>query len=408
MALALSRDSGYFEWAGTFLLFIICQLTNLLSLRFWRMLFDIIRFNHFALDLLIEDDGGAVNDGLSPAASIGEYLDSEGYSAAFREGYLIPMTAAVWRTSPNKCALDFPALALVRFFWNRDLLSTISAKPKFLTPKYCGQSYINAIMEGFPKDHVFLNTSVRSLMNEPSGKVRLLLENGSTALYDQVILATHGDQAYSIIEATATPQESSILSAFESSQTKAVLHSDTSLLLRSPIARCCWNYNTRSAPGRSNVDSGCLTYDMNSLQHIPRDTFGDVLVTLNPLWPPRPEAVRAEFEYAHPLCTPEAVRAQARLQEIQGVRGLRYAGAWTGYGSHEDGFTSGLRAAESLAGTVRFAPKDSAYGRGRKPDLGLEQRAIRMVISLVQVAVVGPLEWAFGTEREADADKKQA
>lgn len=407
MTLAVSRDAGYFEWAGTSLRSIFCQPTNLFSSSFWRMLFDIIRFNYFALDLLVEDDAGNGNGDLALTASIGEYLDREGYSAAFRDDYLIPMAAAVWSTSPDKCALDFPALTLVRFFWNHHLFSTASAKPRWLTLKNCGQSYVDAVMRGFPTDRIFLDTPVRSLMNEPSGKVRLLLQNGSTALYDQVILATHGDQAYSIVEPTANAQESAILSAFKTSQNKAVVHSDPSLLPRSPIARSCWNYITRSVPSRSNIDSVCLTYDMNSLQHIPRDIFGDILVTLNPLWPPSPETVRAEFEYAHPLYTPEAVRAQGRLHEIQGLRGVRYAGAWTGYGFHEDGFTSGLRAAEALGGRIGFAVRDSTYSRGRRPDVGLQERTVRTLISVVQVAVVEPLEWLFGTRREVDEEKKR-
>ena len=116
--------------------------------------------------------------------------------------------------------------------------------------------------------------------------------------------------------------------------------------------------------------------------------------------------MRAEFEYAHPLYTPEAVHAQRCLHEIQGVRGVRYAGAWTGYGFHEDGFTSGLRAAEALGGRVGFLVRDSTYSRGRRPDVGLKERAIRAVISVVQVAVVGPLEWIFGSGRKVDEAKK--
>ncbi|SPO05663.1 uncharacterized protein DNG_08350 [Cephalotrichum gorgonifer] len=414
MTFAVSRDGGLFEWAGTSLASVFCQPTHLISPRFWRMLFDVVRFNHFAKDLLVEEDerrGAPAASGYDPLpASIGEYLDKEGYSEAFRNDYLIPMTAAVWSTSPDKCALAFPAATLVRFFWNHHLLSTITARPSWLTLRRCGQSYIDAIMKDFPADHIFLNEPVRSLVNEPSGKVRLLLENGSTALYDHVILATHGDQAYSIIQPSATPEEAAILSAFKTSPNKAVLHSDTSLLPRKALARSCWNYITTSSSGRGtdNVDSICLTYDMNSLQHIPRATFGDVLVTLNPLRPPRPETVRAEFEYAHPLYTPEAVAAQRELRKIQGRRGVSYAGAWTGYGFHEDGFTSGLRAAEGLGGRVPFEVRDSTYSRGVRPESGFRERVLRAVILVVQVVIVSSIEKVFGSRRSSlEGEKKR-
>lgn len=121
MTFGVSRDQGLFEWAGTNLSAVFCQKRNLLSPRMWRMLFDVIRFNQFALDLLMQEDVEPVGrheimiNSTDDAETIGEYLDREGYSDAFRDDYLIPMTAAVWSTSPDKCALQFPAVTLVRF-----------------------------------------------------------------------------------------------------------------------------------------------------------------------------------------------------------------------------------------------------------------------------------------------------
>ena len=129
MTFGVSRDQGLFEWAGTSLAAVFAQRRNLFSPRVWRMIFDIIRFNQFALDLLKDEErsevyrngNGAANGngkGVHQAEkqeTIGEYLDREGYSDAFRDDYLIPMTAAVWSTSPDKCSLEFPAVTLVRF-----------------------------------------------------------------------------------------------------------------------------------------------------------------------------------------------------------------------------------------------------------------------------------------------------
>lgn len=114
MTFGVSRDHGLFEWAGTSLGALFCQKRNLLSPRMWRMVFDILRFNQFALDLLMRgDDDDEPSAGESE--TIGQYLDREGYSDAFRDDYLMPMAAAVWSTSPDKCSLQFPAVTLVRF-----------------------------------------------------------------------------------------------------------------------------------------------------------------------------------------------------------------------------------------------------------------------------------------------------
>ncbi|KAJ3957966.1 hypothetical protein N0V92_005457 [Colletotrichum tropicale] len=405
MTFGVTRDHGLFEWAGTSLDALFSQRKNIFSLRMWRMIFDIIRFNQFALDLLMADDenDAAAMNGYSKGAkreeTIGEYLDREGYSDAFRDDYLIPMTAAVWSTSPDKCTLDFPAVTLVRFMWNHHLLSTISTRPQWLTLKKCGKSYIDAVMHGFPSNHLFLNTQVTQVTSEEDGRVRVHTHNGKSDVYDHVILATHGDQALRIIGSSATPEEKEILSAFKTSENSVVLHSDLSHMPASEKAWSSWNYLTLSSPstGKQNIDQVSLTYNMNILQHIPRETFGDVLVTMNPLHQPNPDTIQGSFTYRHPLYTPEAVRAQKLLPRIQNKRGISYAGAWTKYGFHEDGFSSGLHIAQDhLYAKLPFQFVDSTYSRGRKPSLGLADLFVRLVILIIQVFVVRVLERAIG------------
>jgi len=387
MSFSVSRDQGRFEWAGSSLDAVFCQRGNLLSPSMWRMLFDIVRFNKFALDLLKSDD--------PTEETIGEYLHRQGYSNAFRDNYLIPMTAAVWNTSPDKCSLDFPAATLVRVLWNHHLLSTFAARPQWLTIATGSKTYIDKVMRGFPSNHLRLNTTVTALTNEADGRVRLHTEGGSSEVFDHVILATHGDQAYSIIRDSATEEERSILRSFRTSQNEAVLHSDASLMPRSPTARSSWNYLTKSAwpKGQGNINQVCVTYNMNALQHIPREAFGDVLVTLNPLHEPDPKTVQGRYNYRHALYTPAAIRAQQRLDTIQNTRGISYAGAWTKYGSHEDGFSSGLRVAvEHLGASIPFEFKDSTYSRGEKPRLTLVDYLVRLVIAIVQMFLIDILD----------------
>ncbi|KAH7134737.1 hypothetical protein B0J13DRAFT_561114 [Dactylonectria estremocensis] len=410
MTFSVSRDRGVFEWAGSSLTSLFCQRRNILSPRMWRMIFDIVRFNQFALDLLINEEeeqyhfhvGNAMMNHVSKEETIGEYLDREGYSEVFRDEYLIPMTAAVWSTSPDKCTLEFPAVTLVRFLWNHHLLSTVTARPRWLTLKDGSKSYIDAVMKGFPPNHVFLKTPVQRVSHESDGRVRVHLENGSSAVYDHVILATHGDEALDIVQSSATEQERSILSCFQTSQNEAILHSDLALMPTRRKAWTSWNYLTLSSSSarKSNIDKVSLTYNMNILQHIPRDTFGDVLVTLNPIFKPRPETVQGRYYYSHPLYTPSAIRAQKLLRHIQNTRGISYAGAWTKYGFHEDGFSSGLYVAqEHLGAKLPFNFKDSTYSRGRRPRLGLFDHLLRLILLIIQVFVVNSFERLFGSRR---------
>lgn len=214
-------------------------------------------------------------------------------------------------------------------------------------------------------------------------------------VYDHVILATHGDQAYDIIKQSATNEESSILSSFETSQNTAVLHSDLAHMPINRRAWTSWNYLTLTSPdtGKSNIDQVSLTYNMNILQHIPREPFGDVLVTLNPLHEPDPKTVQGRYEYAHPLYNAESVRAQAQLHRIQNKRGISYCGAWTKYGFHEDGFSSGLAVArDHLGAKLPFEFVDSTYSRGRAPVVGLGDHFVRLIILVIQVFLVVPLE----------------
>jgi predicted NAD/FAD-binding protein len=160
--------------------------------------------------------------------SIGEYLHRNNYSAKFIDDYLIPMTACVWSTSPDKCSLEFPAATLIRFLWNHHLLSTLSARPPWLTIPGGSQRYIDAVMKDFPKDRVHLNTAVDSVRSS-FGTVTLGAATGRTETFDHIILATHGDEALNLIYKGATEEEISILNCFKTSKNTAFLHSDLSV-----------------------------------------------------------------------------------------------------------------------------------------------------------------------------------
>lgn len=158
---------------------------------------------------------------------------------------------------------------------------------------------------------------------------------------------------------------------------------------RRRLAWSAWNYLTTTSPTTTStststnpISSVCLTYDMNTLQHIPRAHFPAVLVTLNPLHPPSPSTVQGTYKYHHPLYTAAAIRSQKSLARMQGTRGISYAGAWTKYGFHEDGFSSGVKVAccEALGGAVGWEFVDSTFSRGRRPVLGWLDWVVRALV----------------------------
>ena len=397
MTFGVSRDQGLFEWAGTSLGAIFAQKENIFSFRMWQMIFDIVRFNQFALDLLaVEPESEVDPSGASGSAShaqkpkqqsIGEYLDQHNYSDAFKNDYLIPMTASVWSTSPDKASLEFPAITLIRFLWNHHLLNTIAARPTWRTIPGGSNQYIDAVLSDFPKENIHLSTPVTSVRNE-LGKVGLKIASGQTEVFDHVILATHGDTATNIIRPSATPEEIDIMSAFQTSTNTAVLHSDLSLMPQREIAWSAWNYITRS-PSLGQDPTVCLTYWINLLQHIPSSVFGPVLVTLNPLHKPDPALTQGEWTYHHPLYNAAAIRSQGLLPKIQNTREISYAGAWTKYGFHEDGFSSGLKVAvEHLGAELPFEFVDSTFSRGRRPKMGWMDWIVRLLIYWIQGCIL--------------------
>ncbi|KAJ3555639.1 hypothetical protein NPX13_g10315 [Xylaria arbuscula] len=398
-----SRDKGKFEWASNSLDAIFCQRLNLFSPSMWRLVFDIVRFKKFALDLLREPSTSSDESHLASKdlETIGHYLKRHGYSDIFRDNYLIPITASMWTLNSNKRALDFPVLTLVRAMWNHRLLSTFSARPDWLTLENGAKSYVDAVTRGFPPNHLFTKTAVKHLSNSEDGRVRLHLENGKIEVYDHVILAVHGDQAFQIIAPSATEEEKAIMSNFHSSENTCVLHSDISHMPKRRNAWSSGNYLTMSSPWtRKDIDQVSLTYNMNIIQRIPRKAFGDVLLTLNPIHEPRAETVQGRFSYSHPLYTPAAVRALVQLPKIQNKRGISYAGAWTGHGFHEDGFSSGLHVAIShLGARLPFEYVDPTSRHGRQPELSIIDWLLRVIILVIQIFLIDLPDRLFRTTK---------
>ncbi|KAH8818846.1 amine oxidase [Flagelloscypha sp. PMI_526] len=356
MTFSVSRMFGngrrLFEWAGDNLSAVFTQRQRLLDPGMWRMIWDVLRFNACARRVLHDTSGKDLDLG------IGAYLKREGYSDRFKDDYLIPMTAAIWSTPPDKCVEDFPVRTLIQFMKNHHLLQ-LTGKPKWLTISGGSRRYVDSITSQLPPSQLHVGNPVVAVRSTSANTVELVYQTSAggevTETFDHVILATHSDTALKILRkgGNVTAGEEDILGRFKWSQNECVLHYDDKLMPRSREAWSCWNYLTycsNPTEGKPNSDIISLTYGMNHLQHISLKKYGPVLVTLNPPAhiPIDQNKTLGSWKYEHPVIDSEAVKAQSELWKIQGKRGISFAGAYTKYGFHEDGFTSGLLAAAEL------------------------------------------------------------
>jgi len=330
------------EWAGSNLNTVFAQRGNLLRPRFLRMVRDILRFNRHATALAVSGD--------MPEMSLGAFLDQEGYSAQFRAWYLLPMAACIW-SCPSDQMLAFPVATFIRFCHNHGLLQ-VSDRPQWRTVRGGSRNYVNKLLAAIPNKH--LATPVLAVQRLDAGgarSVRITTAQG-TEYVDQVVLACHSDQALALL-GDAREDERSVLAAIRYQPNRAVLHTDARCLPAKRSAWSAWNYQSNAAP----TPEVCVHYLLNMLQPLPCST--PVVVSLNPIDEPDPRHVLASFDYAHPVFDGAAVAAQARLANFQGSQNTWFAGAWTGYGFHEDGLKSGLAAAAAIV-RVMEAQGDAA------------------------------------------------
>lgn len=361
MSFAVSRNFGELEWAGSSLGSLFAQYKNIFDITFWQMIFDILRFNALATKILELPETDSRKH-----QSIGQYLKSNGYSQSFSENYLIPMTAAIWSTPADVCWQDFPAETLIRFMSNHGLLRILE-HPQWYTISEGSRNYVEKAMEAV--DEIVKSTEVKSISRRITADGHKVVEvtdrYGSTRQFDHVVLACHGDEARDLIS-DPTEAESEFLKPVNFSANRAVVHCDKSLMPRIRDSWSSWNYLTVSPDYHHKAIAErqicCVTYWMNRLQSIPAEKYGDIFVTLNPLVQPDPRKVVAEFNYTHPIYNQQLIDTQKKLKKINSdaldSTGTFFCGAWTNYGFHEDGFTSGLRVAEALEAECPFPIQD--------------------------------------------------
>jgi uncharacterized protein len=322
------------EWSGNSLSTVFAQRRNLLRPAFWAMLADLLRFNRLCTAL------AASGEEVALAEPIGDFLSRHRFGRGFRDWYLLPMVACIW-SCPTAQMLQFPIRTLIRFCHNHGLLQ-VNDRPQWWTVTGGARHYVNAML---PAIHdVRLGTPVQAVYRPAGGSDVVVQSPRGREHFDSVILAGHSDQSLALLD-LPTDAEHQVLAAIRYQPNVAVLHTDAALLPRRRAAWAAWNYESGREAG-----AVCLHYLLNQLQPLPWEQ--PVVVSLNPLREPDPARVIGRYHYAHPVFDDEAVRAQARLADIQGSGGVWFAGAWTRYGFHEDGLLSGLTAAQDVIDKV--------------------------------------------------------
>jgi predicted NAD/FAD-binding protein len=320
------------EWSGTDLNSVFAQRSNLVNPRFWRMLADVMRFNALCTRIA---NAQREQDLQQPLV---EFLRTHKFSASFRDWYFLPMLGCIW-SCPTDQMLQFPVATMIRFCHNHGLIQ-VTNRPQWFSVVGGARHYVEKILAGVHDKR--LSTPVRLIERDAQG-VRIITD-GHAERFDEVVIATHTDQALGLLR-EPSGDERKVLGDIRYQDNRAVLHTDASVLPANPKAWAAWNYE-RAASTERESSRVCLHYLINLLQIIP---FAQpVVVSLNPLQPIDPTTIVGEYDYAHPVFDLKAIDAQKRVPWLQGQHHTWYAGAWTGYGFHEDGLKSGLQVGRAL------------------------------------------------------------
>ena len=332
-----ARHGRALEWSGTNLNTVFAQRGNLVNPRFWRMLADVIRFNALCTRIAQEQGEQDLQQPLK------DFLVTHRFSEQFRDWYFLPMLGCIW-SCPTDQMLQFPVATMIRFCHNHGLIQVINRPPWFSVVGGARQ-YVEKILAHVPDKR--LNTPVRLIERNEQG-VRIITD-GHAEHFDEVVIATHTDQALAMLR-EATPNEQHVLGSIRYQANRAVLHTDASVLPANPKTWAAWNYERAASDARES-SRVCLHYLLNRLQRIPFEQ--PVVVSLNPVQAIDPATIVGEYDYAHPVFDLRAIQAQQCLPLIQGLQHTWFAGAWAGYGFHEDGLKSGLQVGRMLLAKMK-------------------------------------------------------
>jgi len=336
MSFSVSHLQSGIEYNGTSLNHLFGQRRNLISLRFWRFILQINRFNAEAV--------AALNEARFARMTLREYVEARGYGEDFLNLYIIPMGSAVWSTPPE-LMLEFPALTLIHFWHNHGFLGLNTRHP-WRTVTDGARSYVKKLTAPF-KERIRLGAPVIRVERDAEG-VKVLPRDGGAEVFDKVIFASHADQTLRML-ARPTDLENELLGCFKYQPNIATLHTDESFMPRSKMCWASWNYRIKPTAGGGIEPS--THYWMNSLQGVSDKT--NYFVAINAADEIAPDKVLKRINYEHPLFDLAAIDAQKRLPDLNRLapdQSTYFCGSYFRHGFHEDAFGSAVALCRDVLG----------------------------------------------------------
>ncbi|NBA76009.1 NAD(P)-binding protein [Emticicia sp. ODNR4P] len=332
MSFSVQHVPSKLEYCGSGFNGLFAQRKQLFSLKHWKMLLQIGRFNEQSIKIL--DDPKYQNH------TLGEYIREFGFGEDMLWKYLVPMSSAVWST-PMELMLGFPAVSLIRFFYNHGFLG-LNTQHQWYTLDGGSRMYRDILIKPF-QEKIQIGRAAVSVKKEANG-VSVLLSDGTTELFDKVIIATHGDQALGLLEEPSVLQDK-LLSKFKYQKNIATLHTDESIMPQNRLTWSSWNYRIEAT---ENGLQPSIIYWMNQLQGVSKKK--NYFVSINAQPNIDPSKILKVIEYEHPLFDVPAMQAQQQLHLLNTEGGIYFCGSYFKYGFHEDAFTSAVNLCRTLTG----------------------------------------------------------
>ncbi|AJC49361.1 NAD(P)-binding protein [Allofrancisella guangzhouensis] len=332
MSFGVSIKEGRFEYGSNNSKSLFCQMSNILNPYFYKMIFDILKFNKVSRKHLEKNT-------LDENITLEEYLNNLKVSKYFKNYYLLAMGACIWSTPVNQM-YKFPALSFIRFFHNHGLLNT-NKSVQWYTVQGGSKVYIEKIIKKLKDANIKFAPSAIKVLRK--NKTSIVDQRNNINEFDKVIFACHPNEILEILDDPCI-NEKKLLTAIKYQPNTAILHTDDRLMPKRLKAWSSWNYLSKET--KDNRKAVSLSYWMNNLQ--PLKTTKNYFVTINPDEKPEQSKIINEHIFEHPVFDKAAIEAQQNFDTIQGLNRSYYCGAYLRYGFHEDGIFSAVKVAEKL------------------------------------------------------------
>ena len=329
MSFGVSINRENLEYSGTNFLTLFAQKKNILNLRFWKMLFEILQFNRN-----VEKDKNEFS-----SYTIDDYLNVKGYSDYFKKNHIYPVAASIWSSNMDDIK-KYPFSKFVDFFSNHGLLKVFN-RPKWKTVVDGGQTYVKKVLK---LKNINAHSNVKVNIRNMNNKIFLNVK-GKKKIYDHLVLAVHADQVKDIIKLPTNQKKT--FDSIKYTKNTVYLHSDNSLMPKIKKVWSSWNY----LDDGEEAGNLTVTYWMNNLQSLKTKT--NIFVSLNPSKPPESNKIFKIINYEHPIFDQNTFVNQKKIVKYQGQRNIWYCGAYLGYGFHEDGIRSGLSTAKKILEQIK-------------------------------------------------------